>query len=153
MRRLCILALLCVAIRTQLDRYCVHDRNCQKGPAPCIGSSCICDSRSMKCKLALRQPCSEAHDHCSTDTVCVKGECLSYERKYCASSGDCIPDLICIKSACTPRTSISNNRSRQSEREKPKEKSKEKLEVSLSLIHICRCRRYAVCRSRWSPYH
>eukprot|EP00826_Nyctotherus_ovalis_P029392 TRINITY_DN23219_c0_g1_i1.p1 TRINITY_DN23219_c0_g1~~TRINITY_DN23219_c0_g1_i1.p1 ORF type:complete len:101 (-),score=20.76 TRINITY_DN23219_c0_g1_i1:11-313(-) len=23
---------------------------------------------------------------------------------------------------------------------------------SLSLIHICRCRRYAVCRSRWSPY-
>eukprot|EP00826_Nyctotherus_ovalis_P038926 TRINITY_DN3691_c0_g1_i2.p2 TRINITY_DN3691_c0_g1~~TRINITY_DN3691_c0_g1_i2.p2 ORF type:complete len:108 (+),score=20.83 TRINITY_DN3691_c0_g1_i2:84-407(+) len=23
----------------------------------------------------------------------------------------------------------------------------------LSLIHICRCRRYAVCRSRWSPYH
>eukprot|EP00826_Nyctotherus_ovalis_P043343 TRINITY_DN4553_c0_g1_i1.p1 TRINITY_DN4553_c0_g1~~TRINITY_DN4553_c0_g1_i1.p1 ORF type:complete len:235 (+),score=38.94 TRINITY_DN4553_c0_g1_i1:34-705(+) len=33
-----------------------------------------------------------------------------------------------------------------------------KLKVSLkgrvlSLIHICRCRRYAVCRSRWSPYH
>eukprot|EP00826_Nyctotherus_ovalis_P024905 TRINITY_DN19218_c0_g2_i1.p1 TRINITY_DN19218_c0_g2~~TRINITY_DN19218_c0_g2_i1.p1 ORF type:complete len:238 (+),score=57.86 TRINITY_DN19218_c0_g2_i1:159-872(+) len=26
-------------------------------------------------------------------------------------------------------------------------------EVELSLIHICRCRRYAVCRSRWSPYH
>eukprot|EP00826_Nyctotherus_ovalis_P008344 TRINITY_DN12157_c0_g1_i4.p1 TRINITY_DN12157_c0_g1~~TRINITY_DN12157_c0_g1_i4.p1 ORF type:complete len:406 (-),score=59.32 TRINITY_DN12157_c0_g1_i4:16-1233(-) len=26
-------------------------------------------------------------------------------------------------------------------------------EVKLSLIHICRCRRYAVCRSRWSPYH
>eukprot|EP00826_Nyctotherus_ovalis_P043909 TRINITY_DN4687_c0_g4_i5.p1 TRINITY_DN4687_c0_g4~~TRINITY_DN4687_c0_g4_i5.p1 ORF type:complete len:162 (-),score=23.58 TRINITY_DN4687_c0_g4_i5:27-512(-) len=24
---------------------------------------------------------------------------------------------------------------------------------NLSLIHICRCRRYAVCRSRWSPYH
>eukprot|EP00826_Nyctotherus_ovalis_P025415 TRINITY_DN196_c0_g1_i17.p1 TRINITY_DN196_c0_g1~~TRINITY_DN196_c0_g1_i17.p1 ORF type:complete len:257 (-),score=77.66 TRINITY_DN196_c0_g1_i17:27-797(-) len=24
---------------------------------------------------------------------------------------------------------------------------------ALSLIHICRCRRYAVCRSRWSPYH
>eukprot|EP00826_Nyctotherus_ovalis_P031001 TRINITY_DN24758_c0_g1_i2.p1 TRINITY_DN24758_c0_g1~~TRINITY_DN24758_c0_g1_i2.p1 ORF type:complete len:107 (+),score=1.20 TRINITY_DN24758_c0_g1_i2:155-475(+) len=23
----------------------------------------------------------------------------------------------------------------------------------LSLIHICRCRRYAVCRSRWSPEH
>eukprot|EP00826_Nyctotherus_ovalis_P021572 TRINITY_DN16995_c0_g1_i4.p1 TRINITY_DN16995_c0_g1~~TRINITY_DN16995_c0_g1_i4.p1 ORF type:complete len:263 (-),score=58.81 TRINITY_DN16995_c0_g1_i4:16-804(-) len=23
---------------------------------------------------------------------------------------------------------------------------------NLSLIHICRCRRYAVCRSRWSPY-
>ena len=23
----------------------------------------------------------------------------------------------------------------------------------LSLIHILRCRRYAVCRSRWSPYH
>eukprot|EP00826_Nyctotherus_ovalis_P006150 TRINITY_DN11424_c0_g1_i7.p1 TRINITY_DN11424_c0_g1~~TRINITY_DN11424_c0_g1_i7.p1 ORF type:complete len:114 (+),score=14.79 TRINITY_DN11424_c0_g1_i7:181-522(+) len=23
----------------------------------------------------------------------------------------------------------------------------------LSLIHICRCRRYAVCRSRWSPYN
>eukprot|EP00826_Nyctotherus_ovalis_P012783 TRINITY_DN13405_c0_g1_i14.p1 TRINITY_DN13405_c0_g1~~TRINITY_DN13405_c0_g1_i14.p1 ORF type:complete len:509 (-),score=101.70 TRINITY_DN13405_c0_g1_i14:20-1546(-) len=26
-------------------------------------------------------------------------------------------------------------------------------EKYLSLIHICRCRRYAVCRSRWSPYH
>ena len=25
--------------------------------------------------------------------------------------------------------------------------------VELSLIHIWRCRRYAVCRSRWSPYH
>eukprot|EP00826_Nyctotherus_ovalis_P054945 TRINITY_DN7252_c0_g1_i7.p1 TRINITY_DN7252_c0_g1~~TRINITY_DN7252_c0_g1_i7.p1 ORF type:complete len:276 (-),score=77.69 TRINITY_DN7252_c0_g1_i7:17-844(-) len=25
--------------------------------------------------------------------------------------------------------------------------------IHLSLIHICRCRRYAVCRSRWSPYH
>eukprot|EP00826_Nyctotherus_ovalis_P055342 TRINITY_DN7340_c0_g2_i2.p1 TRINITY_DN7340_c0_g2~~TRINITY_DN7340_c0_g2_i2.p1 ORF type:complete len:375 (-),score=110.73 TRINITY_DN7340_c0_g2_i2:10-1134(-) len=30
-------------------------------------------------------------------------------------------------------------------------KSQEK--IYLSLIHICRCRRYAVCRSRWSPYH
>eukprot|EP00826_Nyctotherus_ovalis_P041340 TRINITY_DN4145_c0_g1_i3.p3 TRINITY_DN4145_c0_g1~~TRINITY_DN4145_c0_g1_i3.p3 ORF type:complete len:135 (+),score=50.33 TRINITY_DN4145_c0_g1_i3:607-1011(+) len=27
------------------------------------------------------------------------------------------------------------------------------IDVDLSLIHICRCRRYAVCRSRWSPYH
>ena len=26
-------------------------------------------------------------------------------------------------------------------------------EHCLSLIHIWRCRRYAVCRSRWSPYH
>eukprot|EP00826_Nyctotherus_ovalis_P014107 TRINITY_DN13896_c0_g2_i2.p1 TRINITY_DN13896_c0_g2~~TRINITY_DN13896_c0_g2_i2.p1 ORF type:complete len:141 (-),score=42.17 TRINITY_DN13896_c0_g2_i2:22-444(-) len=26
-------------------------------------------------------------------------------------------------------------------------------QYTLSLIHICRCRRYAVCRSRWSPYH
>ena len=25
--------------------------------------------------------------------------------------------------------------------------------IWLSLIHIWRCRRYAVCRSRWSPYH
>ena len=25
--------------------------------------------------------------------------------------------------------------------------------LKLSLIHIWRCRRYAVCRSRWSPYH
>ena len=25
--------------------------------------------------------------------------------------------------------------------------------LELSLIHIWRCRRYAVCRSRWSPYH
>ena len=23
----------------------------------------------------------------------------------------------------------------------------------LSLIHICRCRRSTLCRSRWSPYH
>eukprot|EP00826_Nyctotherus_ovalis_P018377 TRINITY_DN15501_c0_g1_i7.p2 TRINITY_DN15501_c0_g1~~TRINITY_DN15501_c0_g1_i7.p2 ORF type:complete len:136 (+),score=29.10 TRINITY_DN15501_c0_g1_i7:379-786(+) len=28
-----------------------------------------------------------------------------------------------------------------------------KVSPKLSLIHICRCRRYAVCRSRWSPYH
>eukprot|EP00826_Nyctotherus_ovalis_P030304 TRINITY_DN2413_c0_g1_i7.p1 TRINITY_DN2413_c0_g1~~TRINITY_DN2413_c0_g1_i7.p1 ORF type:complete len:313 (-),score=95.70 TRINITY_DN2413_c0_g1_i7:19-957(-) len=36
-----------------------------------------------------------------------------------------------------------------------KEKNKKnKLKIEeLSLIHICRCRRYAVCRSRWSPYH
>eukprot|EP00826_Nyctotherus_ovalis_P023329 TRINITY_DN1792_c0_g1_i14.p1 TRINITY_DN1792_c0_g1~~TRINITY_DN1792_c0_g1_i14.p1 ORF type:complete len:164 (+),score=25.06 TRINITY_DN1792_c0_g1_i14:65-556(+) len=27
------------------------------------------------------------------------------------------------------------------------------IDLDLSLIHICRCRRYAVCRSRWSPYH
>ena len=27
------------------------------------------------------------------------------------------------------------------------------LVVDLSLIHICRCRRYSLCRSRWSPYH
>ena len=27
------------------------------------------------------------------------------------------------------------------------------LVFDLSLIHIWRCRRYAVCRSRWSPYH
>ena len=25
--------------------------------------------------------------------------------------------------------------------------------VDLSLIHICRCRRYSLCSSRWSPYH
>ena len=25
--------------------------------------------------------------------------------------------------------------------------------LELSLIHICRCRRYSLCRSRWSPYH
>ena len=25
--------------------------------------------------------------------------------------------------------------------------------MALSLIHICRCRRYSLCRSRWSPYH
>eukprot|EP00826_Nyctotherus_ovalis_P011043 TRINITY_DN12883_c0_g1_i1.p1 TRINITY_DN12883_c0_g1~~TRINITY_DN12883_c0_g1_i1.p1 ORF type:complete len:625 (-),score=90.82 TRINITY_DN12883_c0_g1_i1:15-1889(-) len=29
----------------------------------------------------------------------------------------------------------------------------EDIRYYLSLIHICRCRRYAVCRSRWSPYH
>ena len=27
------------------------------------------------------------------------------------------------------------------------------VDASLSLIHNLRCRRYAVCRSRWSPYH
>eukprot|EP00826_Nyctotherus_ovalis_P004165 TRINITY_DN10870_c0_g2_i4.p1 TRINITY_DN10870_c0_g2~~TRINITY_DN10870_c0_g2_i4.p1 ORF type:complete len:282 (+),score=74.72 TRINITY_DN10870_c0_g2_i4:640-1485(+) len=38
--------------------------------------------------------------------------------------------------------------------EKEKDEYKEKyMEKVLSLIHICRCRRYAVCRSRWSPYH
>ena len=25
--------------------------------------------------------------------------------------------------------------------------------INLSLIHICRCRRSTLCRSRWSPYH
>ena len=25
--------------------------------------------------------------------------------------------------------------------------------LPLSLIHICRCRRSTLCRSRWSPYH
>eukprot|EP00826_Nyctotherus_ovalis_P040410 TRINITY_DN3986_c0_g1_i9.p3 TRINITY_DN3986_c0_g1~~TRINITY_DN3986_c0_g1_i9.p3 ORF type:complete len:135 (+),score=25.36 TRINITY_DN3986_c0_g1_i9:605-1009(+) len=25
--------------------------------------------------------------------------------------------------------------------------------MDLSLIHICRCRRSTLCRSRWSPYH
>ena len=25
--------------------------------------------------------------------------------------------------------------------------------IYLSLIHIWRCRRYSLCRSRWSPYH
>ena len=25
--------------------------------------------------------------------------------------------------------------------------------ATLSLIHICRCRRSTLCRSRWSPYH
>eukprot|EP00826_Nyctotherus_ovalis_P062197 TRINITY_DN8957_c0_g1_i3.p1 TRINITY_DN8957_c0_g1~~TRINITY_DN8957_c0_g1_i3.p1 ORF type:complete len:103 (+),score=5.65 TRINITY_DN8957_c0_g1_i3:574-882(+) len=25
--------------------------------------------------------------------------------------------------------------------------------LELSLIHICRCRRSTLCRSRWSPYH
>ena len=28
-----------------------------------------------------------------------------------------------------------------------------KQELFLSLIHIWRCRRYSLCRSRWSPYH
>eukprot|EP00826_Nyctotherus_ovalis_P013537 TRINITY_DN13682_c0_g1_i5.p1 TRINITY_DN13682_c0_g1~~TRINITY_DN13682_c0_g1_i5.p1 ORF type:complete len:206 (-),score=47.46 TRINITY_DN13682_c0_g1_i5:11-628(-) len=43
------------------------------------------------------------------------------------------------------------------QRVKKKDKSTSLLEQGkeqlLSLIHICRCRRYAVCRSRWSPYH
>ena len=28
-----------------------------------------------------------------------------------------------------------------------------KIALTLSLIHIWRCRRYSLCRSRWSPYH
>eukprot|EP00826_Nyctotherus_ovalis_P002662 TRINITY_DN10537_c0_g1_i4.p1 TRINITY_DN10537_c0_g1~~TRINITY_DN10537_c0_g1_i4.p1 ORF type:complete len:112 (-),score=0.83 TRINITY_DN10537_c0_g1_i4:10-345(-) len=35
----------------------------------------------------------------------------------------------------------------------PKIKPETTSNLDLSLIHICRCRRYAVCRSRWSPYH
>ena len=31
--------------------------------------------------------------------------------------------------------------------------SRPDLHIGLSLIHICRCRRYSLCRSRWSPYH
>eukprot|EP00826_Nyctotherus_ovalis_P055801 TRINITY_DN7450_c0_g1_i1.p2 TRINITY_DN7450_c0_g1~~TRINITY_DN7450_c0_g1_i1.p2 ORF type:complete len:107 (+),score=9.19 TRINITY_DN7450_c0_g1_i1:306-626(+) len=47
----------------------------------------------------------------------------------------------------------------QSNKELPKDKSMSRsrdnllIVKDLSLIHICRCRRYAVCRSRWSPYH
>eukprot|EP00826_Nyctotherus_ovalis_P014566 TRINITY_DN14070_c0_g1_i2.p1 TRINITY_DN14070_c0_g1~~TRINITY_DN14070_c0_g1_i2.p1 ORF type:complete len:104 (-),score=21.10 TRINITY_DN14070_c0_g1_i2:21-332(-) len=33
------------------------------------------------------------------------------------------------------------------------EENTKRCNKGLSLIHICRCRRYAVCRSRWSPYH
>eukprot|EP00826_Nyctotherus_ovalis_P003969 TRINITY_DN10823_c0_g1_i2.p1 TRINITY_DN10823_c0_g1~~TRINITY_DN10823_c0_g1_i2.p1 ORF type:complete len:214 (-),score=25.25 TRINITY_DN10823_c0_g1_i2:11-652(-) len=32
-------------------------------------------------------------------------------------------------------------------------REEQRMNYRLSLIHICRCRRYAVCRSRWSPYH
>ena len=32
-------------------------------------------------------------------------------------------------------------------------KRKTKSGKNLSLIHIWRCRRYSLCRSRWSPYH
>eukprot|EP00826_Nyctotherus_ovalis_P007493 TRINITY_DN11884_c0_g1_i2.p2 TRINITY_DN11884_c0_g1~~TRINITY_DN11884_c0_g1_i2.p2 ORF type:complete len:223 (-),score=105.87 TRINITY_DN11884_c0_g1_i2:20-688(-) len=44
----------------------------------------------------------------------------------------------------------------EEERRKQKklqEMIRKRREEELSLIHICRCRRYAVCRSRWSPYH
>eukprot|EP00826_Nyctotherus_ovalis_P007716 TRINITY_DN11968_c0_g1_i2.p2 TRINITY_DN11968_c0_g1~~TRINITY_DN11968_c0_g1_i2.p2 ORF type:complete len:108 (-),score=22.32 TRINITY_DN11968_c0_g1_i2:20-343(-) len=40
-----------------------------------------------------------------------------------------------------------------SEKEKNELKKIHSEVMELSLIHICRCRRYAVCRSRWSPYH
>eukprot|EP00826_Nyctotherus_ovalis_P044671 TRINITY_DN4840_c0_g1_i3.p2 TRINITY_DN4840_c0_g1~~TRINITY_DN4840_c0_g1_i3.p2 ORF type:complete len:112 (-),score=28.67 TRINITY_DN4840_c0_g1_i3:20-355(-) len=30
---------------------------------------------------------------------------------------------------------------------------KNSADLLLSLIHICRCRRSTLCRSRWSPYH
>ena len=33
------------------------------------------------------------------------------------------------------------------------EMPKRRLFQDLSLIHIWRCRRYSLCRSRWSPYH
>eukprot|EP00826_Nyctotherus_ovalis_P003154 TRINITY_DN10639_c0_g1_i4.p1 TRINITY_DN10639_c0_g1~~TRINITY_DN10639_c0_g1_i4.p1 ORF type:complete len:863 (-),score=194.43 TRINITY_DN10639_c0_g1_i4:27-2615(-) len=43
---------------------------------------------------------------------------------------NCLINLLCLRDICCSLTSL-----------------------WLSLIHICRCRRYAVCRSRWSPYH
>ena len=36
---------------------------------------------------------------------------------------------------------------------KNSEKQQKAPEKQLSLIHIWRCRRYSLCRSRWSPYH
>eukprot|EP00826_Nyctotherus_ovalis_P033826 TRINITY_DN2758_c0_g3_i1.p1 TRINITY_DN2758_c0_g3~~TRINITY_DN2758_c0_g3_i1.p1 ORF type:complete len:384 (-),score=74.84 TRINITY_DN2758_c0_g3_i1:20-1171(-) len=35
----------------------------------------------------------------------------------------------------------------------PRRFSASKYSMKLSLIHICRCRRSTLCRSRWSPYH
>eukprot|EP00826_Nyctotherus_ovalis_P053130 TRINITY_DN6854_c0_g1_i12.p2 TRINITY_DN6854_c0_g1~~TRINITY_DN6854_c0_g1_i12.p2 ORF type:complete len:164 (-),score=32.61 TRINITY_DN6854_c0_g1_i12:13-504(-) len=55
---------------------------------------------------------------------------------------------------CTIATMRSNERRRHNEEiKKLLGKLEDEKESNLSLIHICRCRRYAVCRSRWSPYH
>ena len=43
-----------------------------------------------------------------------------------------------LKAECTPEFYLYNNKN---------------MLVYLSLIHIWRCRRASMCRSRWSPYH
>eukprot|EP00826_Nyctotherus_ovalis_P034349 TRINITY_DN2844_c0_g2_i4.p3 TRINITY_DN2844_c0_g2~~TRINITY_DN2844_c0_g2_i4.p3 ORF type:complete len:217 (+),score=65.46 TRINITY_DN2844_c0_g2_i4:468-1118(+) len=51
------------------------------------------------------------------------------------------------------KAKVKHENSDKKHNEEEKVKTVRENGISLSLIHICRCRRYAVCRSRWSPYH
>eukprot|EP00826_Nyctotherus_ovalis_P002229 TRINITY_DN10427_c0_g1_i1.p1 TRINITY_DN10427_c0_g1~~TRINITY_DN10427_c0_g1_i1.p1 ORF type:complete len:403 (-),score=69.35 TRINITY_DN10427_c0_g1_i1:12-1220(-) len=52
-------------------------------------------------------------------------------------------------------THIAVEKPKAERKDEAKDNTSDKIKqlLKLSLIHICRCRRYAVCRSRWSPYH
>eukprot|EP00826_Nyctotherus_ovalis_P030643 TRINITY_DN24465_c0_g1_i1.p2 TRINITY_DN24465_c0_g1~~TRINITY_DN24465_c0_g1_i1.p2 ORF type:complete len:238 (-),score=17.04 TRINITY_DN24465_c0_g1_i1:12-725(-) len=124
------------------------------------------------CNLELYWKCE-----CCEKTVCGKcGEILFYKgryRYYCKGclvpcNGKCnqnspkdqlVPCVICKKkfcescnqcATCSTCNSLCCLECRKACREC---KNAYCANCKLSLIHICRCRRYAVCRSRWSPYH
>jgi len=100
-KNLLLLALVCMVVRGQINKSCALDMNCFNGPVPCTGNQCICDPLVYKCKLALRQPCSETQDYCNTNTICFNRQCVSYEGKYCEAAFDCIFGLNCINRVCT----------------------------------------------------
>eukprot|EP00826_Nyctotherus_ovalis_P045191 TRINITY_DN496_c0_g1_i10.p1 TRINITY_DN496_c0_g1~~TRINITY_DN496_c0_g1_i10.p1 ORF type:complete len:206 (-),score=34.40 TRINITY_DN496_c0_g1_i10:29-646(-) len=76
-------------------------------------------------------------------TLCVRNYCSCYRNgQECGESCKCM--------GCVNKNEITTSEHKTSMSEGKKLFD---IECNLSLIHICRCRRYAVCRSRWSPYH
>ena len=60
------------------------------------------------------------------------------------------------KTPCLLKSILNKNRSHKQQNclsEKRSRKWYYGQDCKLSLIHIWRCRRYSLCRSRWSPYH
>eukprot|EP00826_Nyctotherus_ovalis_P016995 TRINITY_DN14965_c0_g1_i2.p1 TRINITY_DN14965_c0_g1~~TRINITY_DN14965_c0_g1_i2.p1 ORF type:complete len:109 (+),score=12.52 TRINITY_DN14965_c0_g1_i2:49-375(+) len=62
-------------------------------------------------------------------------------------------EILKIKSLILPKVKERQCSSSFDDSPSFKKKRREVLIIQLSLIHICRCRRSTLCRSRWSPYH